>query len=100
MVASLLTKFFSCSYCGALILREESITKTMSKSLSHFGSGSVVMEGVAEGVVFGVVVVVIVVVVVVVVVVRGVVVAVAVVVVTVGSGRGDGSLEIRCKIIF
>jgi len=40
IVASLLTKFFSCSYCGASILREESITNTISKSLSHFGSGS------------------------------------------------------------
>lgn len=40
IVASFLTKFFSCSYCGASILREESITNTISKSLSHFGSGS------------------------------------------------------------
>ena len=39
MEASFLTKFFSCSYCGASILREESITNTISKSLSHFGSG-------------------------------------------------------------
>ena len=34
-----MTKFFSCSYCGASILREESITNTISKSWSHFGSG-------------------------------------------------------------
>ena len=39
MEASLLTKFFSCSYCGASILREESITNTISNSWSHFGSG-------------------------------------------------------------
>lgn len=51
MEASLLTKFFSCSYCGASILREESITNTMSKSWSHFESGSVAVVVLTEGVV-------------------------------------------------
>ena len=53
-----MTKFFSCSYCGASILREESITNTISKSWSHFGSGwlGVVLteEGVEKDCVVGV----------------------------------------------
>ena len=67
MDASFLTKFFSCSYCGASILREESITNTISKSLSHFGSGwlgvvedcVVIVEAVVLSASFGVVLVVV-----------------------------------------
>ena len=85
MVASLLTKFFSCSYCGTLMLRDESITNTMSKSSSHFGSGSVVLVVVMARVVEGCVVVICVVVI------GAIVVAAAFVVIIIGDC--DGSLE-------
>ena len=86
MVASLLTKSFSCLYCGALILRDESITNTTSKSSSHFRSGSV-MVGVViavlieEGVVVGCGFV------------ATVVVLVAVVAITIGGGDGSCQTE-------
>ena len=95
MEASLLTKFFSFSYCGASILCEESITNTISKSWSHFGSvslGVVLTEegfvedcivGVGEGV--------------------SVVVSLDVVLVVVGLGvvilAPGGSLKQLCKTI-
>lgn len=89
IVASLFTKFFSCSYCGALILRDESITKTMSNSSSHFGSGSVVLVVVMARVVEGCVVVI-----------SGVVIGAVVVVFVVATsvvviimGADDGSFE-------
>ena len=40
IVASFLTKSFSLAYCDILILREESMTNTTSKRMSHGGSGS------------------------------------------------------------
>ena len=61
MSASLLTKSFSCLYCGSSILRDESITNTTSKSLSHRTGSAVVgvvmigVDVVVALVVFGVV---------------------------------------------
>ena len=61
MSASLLTKSFSCLYCGSSILRDESITNTTSRSLSHRTGSAVVgvvmigVDVVVALVVFGVV---------------------------------------------